>query len=89
MGKHPEISSRMAKLLKFQKGRCTHCGLFFKDDDLIEIDHIISKSKGGKEKWDNLQALHRHCHDEKTANDMQSGTNPVEIEPSLSLKMGN
>jgi RNA-directed DNA polymerase len=89
MGKHPEIQNRMAKLLKTQKGRCTHCGLFFKDDDLVEIDHIEPISKGGKDKWDNLQALHRHCHDEKTANDMQSGTNPVEIEPSLSLKMGN
>lgn len=49
MGKHPEITSRMAKLLKTQKGRCTHCGLFFKGDDLIEIDHITSKANGGKE----------------------------------------
>lgn len=89
MGKHPEVTNRMAKLLKSQKGRCTHCGLFFKDDDLVEIDHIIPKSKRGKDKWDNLQALHRHCHDEKTAIDKQFGTNPVEIEPSLSPTMGN
>jgi RNA-directed DNA polymerase len=63
--------------------------LFFKDDDLIEVDHITSKIKGGKDKWDNLQALHRHCHDEKTASDTQFGTNPVETEPSLSPKLGN
>lgn len=85
MGKHPEIPSRMANLLKSQQGRCTHCGLFFKSDDLIEVDHITPRIKGGKDKWDNLQALHRHCHDEKTANDLQSGTNPAETEPSLNL----
>ena len=85
MGKHPEITKRMASLLKKQKGRCTHCGLFFRVDDLIEIDHIQPKTKGGKDKWDNLQALHRHCHDEKTAIDSQSGTNPAETEPSLNI----
>jgi RNA-directed DNA polymerase len=88
-GKHPEISTRMASLLKYQKGRCTHCGLFFKGDDLIETDHIISKTKGGRDTWDNLQALHRHCHDEKTAYDMQPGTNPAEKVPSLSPTLGN
>jgi RNA-directed DNA polymerase len=75
----------MASLLKYQKGRCTHCGLIFRVEDLIEIDHIQPKTKGGKDKWDNLQALHRHCHDEKTAIDLQSGINPAETEPSLNL----
>ncbi len=89
MGKHPETSNRIASLLKYQKGRCTHCGLFFKSNDLIEIDHVIPLAKGGKDKWENFQALHRHCHDEKTAFDMQSGTNPAEIEPSLSPALGN
>ena len=27
-------------LLKQQRGRCAYCGLFFHDDDRIEIDHI-------------------------------------------------
>ena len=90
MGKHPEMTKRLASLLKFQKGRCTHCGLFFKSDDLIEVHHITPRSNGGKDKWDNLQALHRHCHDEKTAIDLQSGTkNPAEIVPSLSPTTGN
>ena len=83
MGKHPEISKRMASLLKQQKGRSTHCGLFFKGDDLIEIGHILSRNKGGKDTWINLQALHRHCHDKKTVMETQSGTNPTEnrVEP--------
>jgi RNA-directed DNA polymerase len=69
LGKHPEVSTRMATLLKRQKGKCNHCGLYFKDGDLVEIDHVIPKSLGGKDEYTNLQALHRHCHDTKTASD--------------------
>ncbi|MEG4091631.1 group II intron reverse transcriptase/maturase [Microcoleus sp. Pol12B4] len=73
MGVHPEIPARVAKLLKRQKGKCAHCDNYFKDGDSIEVDHIIPKSKGGKESYDNWQLLHRHCHDTKTANDGSLG----------------
>jgi RNA-directed DNA polymerase len=43
MGRSPEISNRMAALLKRQKGKCQHCSLFFKHNDAIEIDLIIQK----------------------------------------------
>ena len=69
MGKHPEASLKVATLLKNQKGKCAHCELFFKDGDIWEIDHVIPKSKGGRDDYKNLQLLHRHCHDTKTAND--------------------
>ena len=69
MGRHPLADSRVAKLLKMQQGRCSQCGLFFRDDERMEIDHIIPKSKGGKNGYDNLQLLHRHCHDQKTVLD--------------------
>jgi RNA-directed DNA polymerase len=69
MGKHPEAPLRVSTLLKKQKGKCAHCGLFFREEDLLEIDHIIPKSKGGLEEYKNLQLLHRHCHDVKTANE--------------------
>ena len=69
MGEHPEMSNREAKLLKRQKGKCTHCGLIFREKDVMEVDHIIPKSIGGKDEWKNLQLLHRHCHDVKTASD--------------------
>jgi RNA-directed DNA polymerase len=71
MGKHPEMPSRVAMLLKAQKGKCAHCGLFFKDGDKLEIDHIIRTSLGGKDKVNNRHLLHRHCHDYKTARDKQ------------------
>jgi RNA-directed DNA polymerase len=69
MGKHPEVHLRVATLLKKQKGKCAHCDLFFKDGDLMDIDHRIPKSKGGRDSYENLQLLHRHCHDVKSALD--------------------
>ena len=69
MGKHPEMPKRTASVLKKQKGKCAHCGLFFRDGDLLEVDHIVPRSKGGKDEYKNWQLLHRHCHDEKTRTD--------------------
>jgi RNA-directed DNA polymerase len=69
MGTHPEVSTRVATLLKKQKGKCTQCGLIFRDEDRLEVDHIIPKSQKGKNSYNNLQLLHRHCHDTKTAED--------------------
>ena len=68
-GKHPEMPTRTATLLKKQKGKCNWCELYFKDRDVIELDHIIPKSKGGKDEYKNWQLLHRHCHDKKTSID--------------------
>ena len=70
-GKHPELKDSVARLLKKQKGKCNWCGLNFHDGDVIETDHITPKSIGGNKK-DNLQLLHRHCHDEKTKDDLKA-----------------
>lgn len=69
MGKHPLTSPARAILLKKQKGKCSVCGLNFKCEDLMETDHIIPKSLGGKSVITNYQLLHKHCHDTKTAKD--------------------
>lgn len=68
---HPLTSSRVALLLKRQAGRCARCGLLFTDADRdnIEVDHVIPRSLGGAHDPTNMQALHGHCHDEKTAED--------------------
>jgi 5-methylcytosine-specific restriction endonuclease McrA len=59
--------------------------MFFREDDVMEVDHRIPKSKGGKDSYDNWQLLHRHCHDTKTALDGSLGTpNLAAIVPSLS-----
>lgn len=69
MGKHPEVGTRISFLLKQQKGQCAHCKLFFKFGDLLEVDHKLPRSTGGTDRYINLQLLHRHCHDVKTATD--------------------
>ena len=69
MGKSPEIPKIVTNLLKRQKGKCVYCGLYFRENDVLEVDHIIPKSQGGKDEYKNLQLLHRHCHDSKTARD--------------------
>ena len=74
LGKHPEISLRVSTLLKRQRGRCPECGLFFRDADILEIDHIIPKQWGGSDARANLQLLHRHCHNKKTVRETNSKT---------------
>lgn len=72
LGTHPELSNRVATLLKKQKGKCTYCGQYFKDGDTWEVDHIIPRSQGGRDIVINLRLLHRHCHDMKTADEMRT-----------------
>ncbi|WP_036266671.1 group II intron reverse transcriptase/maturase [Mastigocoleus testarum] len=76
-GKSASLPTRTAKLLKRQKGKCVHCGLLFREDDVMEVDHVTPKSKGGRDEYKNLQLLHRHCHDEKTAKDDSHPTQKV------------
>ncbi|MDT9180676.1 MAG: group II intron reverse transcriptase/maturase [Limnospira sp. PMC 1286.21] len=68
-GQAIDTPNRVAKLLKKQKGKCTWCGQYFSPSDIVEIDHIVPRSHGGKDEYRNLQLLHRHCHDDKTALD--------------------
>lgn len=68
-GESPDTPNKVATLIKKQKGICPHCGLYFTNTDIVEVDHITPKSLGGKDEYKNLQLLHRHCHDTKTASD--------------------
>ena len=90
MGSNPEMPSKVSKLLKMQEGKCTHCGLFFRENDVMEVDHRIPKSQGGKDSYENWQLLHRHCHDTKTASDgslgTKSGCNSAEPKPTRRLE---
>jgi RNA-directed DNA polymerase len=90
MGNNPEMPIKVSKLLKKQKGKCAHCGLFFREDNVMEIDHRIPKSQGGKDSYENWQLLHRHCHDTKTALDgslgTQSGCDSAKPKPTRRLE---
>lgn len=67
---HPLVNNEKAKLLKRQHWQCPRCGLYLREEDLLEVDHVIPTALGGKDDISNKWVYHRHCHDEKTAEDM-------------------
>lgn len=66
----PMLNRRVKALLKKQIGCCNWCGLLFVEEDSFKVDHIIPLLYKGKDIYANLQLLHRHCHDSKTASDL-------------------
>jgi len=67
---HPLMKQDEAKLLREQKGICPRCGLYFREGDQIETDHVLPLAMGGKDTLGNKMVYHRHCHDVKTAEDL-------------------
>ncbi len=71
IGRSPDLPTRKATLLNKQRGVCPWCCLRFREGDILEEDHILARALGGKDEYKNLQLLHGHCHDEKTALDLE------------------
>lgn len=67
---HPLTDSTLGRLLAAQGGTCARCGLLLRDTDLLEIDHCLPTSQGGSDHSTNQQVLHRHCHHQKTVEDL-------------------
>lgn len=53
------------ELIKYQNSTCPICGgsLFISDE--IEVDHIVPISKGGRDRFLNLQITHKNCNRKK------------------------
>lgn len=64
----PIPDSLRYRLLSEAKGRCALCGAT-KDERVLDIDHIIPRSKGGKTVYDNLQVLCSKCNRSKRNTD--------------------
>ncbi len=62
---HPMMKKTQARLLQKQHGTCRWCGLLFKVEDILEVDHIDHNHAHNE--LSNLILLHRHCHDERHA----------------------
>ena len=69
MEKYSGYNQSISKLIKRQAGRCAICNEPFTPMDIIESDHMVPKSKAGSDKFSNLQALHKHCHIQKSLRD--------------------
>ena len=61
-GNYPGTPPKVARLLKRQAGRCAHCELVFAWNSRIEVHHCDGQHHNNR--LDNLQVLHRHCHDQ-------------------------
>lgn len=74
LGKHPGVTPSRARFMRKQDGKCSYCGLYFKaDSEIVELDHTDPRlPKDWKHSY-NLQLLHAHCHDQKTARDYAVG----------------
>ena len=48
---------------------CSIVECTFGTEDKLEVDHAISKARGGRDSYNNWQLLHAHCHHHKTAKD--------------------
>jgi RNA-directed DNA polymerase len=79
LGRQPGLPIRVAKLLKQQVGRCAYCELYFGVEDKLEVDHIIPKSQGGKDGYNNWQLLHAHCHHQKSTQDRIKGVRGADV----------
>jgi RNA-directed DNA polymerase len=69
LGYHPKVPPRVAKLLKRQQGRCRWCEQWFREGDVMEVDLLIPRRRGGTSGLHNLQLLHDHCRYVKTVED--------------------
>ncbi len=62
LGKLPPYQSHKPTLYGEQGGNCAGCGTHFLLGPLLEVDHIIPKSKGGTDHKENLQLLCTGCN---------------------------
>lgn len=64
--KYSAYPLRVSKLYKEQNGICNICKNHFDTFSKLEVDHILPRALGGKDRYSNLQLLHESCHLKKT-----------------------
>ena len=63
-GRSPDVSRRVARLLRKQRGRCIECGLYFRDGETMEVERINPQASRRDAHY-NLLLLHRYCRKER------------------------
>lgn len=57
-----DLTFSKQKLAKKQKGRCPECGESLFNDEEVQVHHLLARSLGGKDRYDNLALVHLLCH---------------------------
>lgn len=58
------VSAHRREIINRDNNQCQYCSIELPNDKLT-LDHIIPKSKGGKNTWDNLVAACKKCNQKK------------------------
>ncbi len=69
LGKLPNYRTHRHRLYGEQEGNCVGCGLHF-PFNIMDVDHILPKSRGGTDHPDNLQLLCSGCNRSKGSRTM-------------------
>jgi 5-methylcytosine-specific restriction endonuclease McrA len=64
-------------VIKRDRHRCQYCG----STKHLTIDHVLPKSRGGKDTWENLVAACSRCNLKKGDNTPEEANMPLEREP--------
>jgi len=57
-----DLTFSKQKLAKKQNGRCAECGESLFNEEEIQVHHLLARSQGGKNRYDNLALVHLLCH---------------------------
>jgi RNA-directed DNA polymerase len=57
-----DLTFSKQKLARRQKGRCLQCGETLFNDEELQVHHLLARSLGGKNRYDNLVLVHLLCH---------------------------
>ena len=69
LGKLPNYRTHKHRLYGEQEGVCKGCDTHF-PFKVMEVDHILPRSKGGSDHYENLQLLCTHCNKSKGSKTM-------------------
>lgn len=60
LGRSPDVSTKVARLLRKQRGRCIECGLYFRDGETMHVERINPNASRRNAHY-NLLLIHRYC----------------------------
>jgi 5-methylcytosine-specific restriction endonuclease McrA len=71
------VACNRANIIWRDNNQCQYCANYYSHDNLT-MDHVLPKSRGGDNTWENLVAACRRCNQKKgSRTTKESGMNPM------------